>query len=74
VHATRLLGGRIVNQTIEDRMQAVEDDLKEIRKELEESLALYKQSQYPFTNGDIGGIPKNSYDFPEFKLWDTDEK
>lgn len=46
-----------MNQTIEDRMQAVEDELKIIRKELEESLARYnasyKQSQYPFTNGDI---------------------
>lgn len=42
-----------MNQTIEDRMQAVEDELSEIRKELEESLSRYKQSQYPFTNGDI---------------------
>jgi len=42
-----------MNQTIEERMQSVEDQLKEIRKELEESLARYKQSQYPFTNGDI---------------------
>ena len=42
-----------MNQTIEDRMQSVEDQLKEIKKELEESLARYKQSQYPFTNGDI---------------------
>lgn len=32
-----------MNQTIEDRMQAVEDQLKEIRKELEESLARYKE-------------------------------
>ena len=31
-----------MNQTIEDRMQAVEDELKTIRKELEESLARYK--------------------------------
>lgn len=42
-----------MNQTIEQRMQSVEDQLKEIRKELEESLARYKQSQYPFTNTDI---------------------
>lgn len=42
-----------MNQTIEQRMQSLEDQLKEIRKELEESLARYKQSQYPFTNGDI---------------------
>lgn len=62
-----------MNQTIEDRMQSVEDQLKEIRKELEESLALYKQSQYPFTNGDIskfrsGGIGN----IPETKcIWDS---
>ena len=42
-----------MNQSIEARMQAVEYELKRIRKELEESLALYKQSLYPFTNGDI---------------------
>lgn len=33
-----------MSQTIEDRMQAVEDQLKEIRKELEEGLARYKTS------------------------------
>ena len=42
-----------MNQSIEQRMQAVEDELKEIRKELEESLARYKQSQYPFTAKDV---------------------
>ena len=31
-----------MNQTIEQRMQVVENELKEIRKELEESLARYK--------------------------------
>jgi hypothetical protein len=31
-----------MNQSIEDRMQAVEIELKEIRKELEESLGKYK--------------------------------
>lgn len=31
-----------MNQTIEQRMQAVERELKQIRKELEESLARYK--------------------------------
>lgn len=35
-----------MNQSIEQRMQAVEDELKEIRKELEESLARYS-SDYP---------------------------
>lgn len=42
-----------MNQTFEERIQSIEDQLKEIRKELEESLARYKQSQFPFTNGDI---------------------
>lgn len=42
-----------MNKTIEQRMQSIEDQLKEIRKELEESLSRYKQREYPFTNGDI---------------------
>ena len=47
-----------MNQTIEQRMQSVEEQLKEIRKELEESLARYRVTDavgrwYPFTNGDI---------------------
>jgi len=32
-------------KTFEERMQSIEDQLKEIRKELEETLALYKQVQ-----------------------------
>jgi len=31
-----------MNQTIEERMQSIEDQLKEIRKELEEGLARYQ--------------------------------
>lgn len=31
-----------MNQTIEERFQSIEDQLEEFRKELEESLALYK--------------------------------
>ena len=42
-----------MNQTIEERFQSIEDQLKEIRKELEESLARYKQSQHPFTAKDV---------------------
>lgn len=38
-----------MNQTIEDRMQSIEGQLKEIRKELEESLARYNPS-YPDEN------------------------
>ena len=38
-----------MNKSIEQRMRSIEDQLKEIRKELEESLARYKQSQYPFS-------------------------
>lgn len=63
-----------MNQTFEQRIQSIEDDIKELRKELEESLALYKQIEYPFTNGDIRDIPKITYDFPEFKLWDMENK
>lgn len=37
-----------MNITIEERMESIEDQLKEIRKELEESLARYKQSNYLF--------------------------
>ena len=42
-----------MNQTFEQRIQSIENELKEIRKELEESIARYKQSQYPFTNGGV---------------------
>lgn len=38
-----------MNQTFEARMQAVENELKEIRTELEESLARYS-SHYPDEN------------------------
>lgn len=41
-----------MNQSIEQRMQTVEDELKQIRKELEESLARYKDKHYPF-NADL---------------------
>lgn len=37
-----------MNQTFEQRIQSIEDQLKEIRKELEESLALYKQRGVSF--------------------------
>ena len=40
-----------MNQTIEHRMQAVEDELKEIRKELEESLARYIDKSWLNTDG-----------------------
>lgn len=51
-----------MNQTIEQRIQSIEDQLKEIRKELEESLVRYKQSQYPFTNGNVRHI------YSEYKI------
>lgn len=62
-----------MNQTIEQRMQSIEDQLKEIRKELEESLARYKQREYPFTNGDISKFRSGSIgDIPEIKcMWDS---
>ena len=61
-------------KTFEQRIQSIENELKDIRKELEESLARYKQSQYPFVDGYIREIPKITYDFPEFKLWDMETK
>lgn len=62
-----------MNQTIEERFQSIEDQLKEIRKELEESLARYKQSQYPFTNGDVSRFRSGAIgNIPETKcLWDS---
>lgn len=49
-----------MNQSIEDRMESIEQQLKELRKEMEESIARYKvvqdgekMSYYPFTHGDI---------------------
>lgn len=49
-----------MNITIEDRMDSIEQQLKELRKEMEESIARYKAVQdgekmpyYPFTHGDI---------------------
>lgn len=57
-----------MNKSIEDRMQAVENELKEIRKELEESLARYKtintvdRDYYPFT--------MEAVDRFSFPMWD----
>lgn len=71
-----------MNQTFEARMQAVEDELKEIRKELEESLARYntsyKQSQYPFTNGDTskfrsGQVGDNTPQFVPITIKEFDD-
>lgn len=62
-----------MNITIEERMKSIEDQLKEIRKELEESLARYKQSQFPFTNGDVSKFRSGAIaDIPDTKcLWDS---
>jgi hypothetical protein len=50
----------MVNITLEERMQNVEDELKQLRKEMEESIARYKTVEndekmpyYPFTHGDV---------------------
>lgn len=47
-----------MNITLEDRMQNVEDELKQLRKEMEESIARYKAvdavgKSYPFIHGDV---------------------
>lgn len=63
-----------MNQTIEERMQSIEAQLKEIRKELEESLALYntsyKRSQHPFTNGDVSKFRSGAIGDTKC-LWDS---
>lgn len=66
-----------MTKTIEARMQSIEQQLSELRKELEESLARYntsyKQSQYPFTNGDVSKFRSGAIgNIPETKcLWDS---
>lgn len=45
------------NITIEERMDNIEQQLQEIKKELEESLNRYRVSQeYPFTRGEKNGF------------------
>ena len=62
-----------MNQTIEERMLSIDQELKEISKELEESLARYKQSQCPFTNGDLSKFRSGQIgNIPDTKcLWDS---
>lgn len=62
-----------MNQTFEQRIQSIENELKEIRKELEESLARYntsyKQNHYPFTNGDISQFRSGVIgDIPQYEI------
>lgn len=59
-----------MTQTFEQRIQSIEDQLKEIRKELEDSLALYKQREYPFTNGDISKFRSGAIGDTKC-LWDS---
>lgn len=44
-----------MNQTIEQRMDSIEQQLKELREEMEDSIARYNAygKSYPFTHGDI---------------------
>jgi hypothetical protein len=42
-----------MNQTIEERMQNVEDELKQLRKEMEESIARYNRPIVPLTDLEI---------------------
>lgn len=42
-----------MNQTFEQRIQSIENELKEIRKELEESLERYKNQEW-FMTKDVG--------------------
>ena len=72
-----------MNQTFEQRIQSIENELKEIRKELEESLERYKHGQYPFTNGDISKFRSGTatacnlakaHGVPCFNLYNEDDK
>jgi len=67
-----------MNESIEDRMQNVEDELKQLRKEMEESVARYKAvdavgKSYPFTHGDVSKFCSGQIgNIPETKcLWDS---
>lgn len=42
-----------MNITIDERMDSIEQQIQEIKKELEESLNRYKISQIPWSNGDM---------------------
>lgn len=57
-----------MNQSIEQRMDSIEQQLKELRKEMEESIARYKLSQYPWSNGDF---PKQGVTRDTKCLWDS---
>ena len=62
-----------MNITIEERMESIEQQLVDLKKELDESLARYKNTQYPFTNGDVSKLRSGSIrNIPETKcLWDS---
>ena len=70
-----------MNQTIEERMLSIEQQLSEIRKELEESLARYKDKSYPF-NADLDPRTATGYGLRYlaqeagvgFNALDTDEQ
>jgi hypothetical protein len=70
-----------MNQTIEERMLNIEQELSEIRKELEESLARYKNKHYPF-NADLDPMTATGYGLRylaqeasiDFDALDTDEQ
>ena len=42
-----------MNQSIEQRMDSIEQQLKELRKEMEESIARYKRPIVPLTDLEI---------------------
>lgn len=61
-----------MNQTLEDRMQNVEDELKQLRKEMEESIARYKAVQDGETEEPVGFIPMTSKQWNDHckKIWE----
>lgn len=64
-----------MNITIEERMDNIEQQLQEIKKELEEALNRYRVSQtFPFTNGDISKFRSGQIggNVPDIKcIWDS---
>lgn len=57
-----------MNQTFEQRIQSIENELKEIRKELEDSLARYKNQEW-FMTKDVGTPWKDL--FKTKCIWDS---
>lgn len=61
-----------MSQTFEQRIQHINDELSDIRVEIEEDLARYKESRYPFKAEDVQ-LYINGEKFDGYKPVDTEE-